>query len=966
MHTLKLVTLVLAYFLFTNWLYTQCQITDQASDFTDDFTYVDDDGPSISQGDFIEINGAIYFSANDNFNGTELWKIDGNTNEIELVKDINPGRFSSNPSNFYELNGKLIFAAYNPDYGMDIWESDGTEEGTKLIKDINPGPVNSVIYRSHKNGNVLYFTASDVANGVELWKTDGTTSGTQLVSDIRKGVLSSHPDDFESFGQQIVFSAITSDLGRELWISDGTALGTSLIKDIRVGIDDSLPSDISSNGTLFYFSANDGVNGTEVWVSDGTSDGTVLAKDISPGRTGSFPAEFTFYKDEVYFYASNNIFGQELWKGDADSIYLLKDINPGPSNGYPFRRYPYKFTEYKSKLYFSAYDDLNGTELWVTDGTSFGTKLFKQIAPGSLESSPLLFKVSENYMYFRANDGTNGTELWRTDGSIAGTIFLGNIAADDESSEPISIATLGDDVYCRATDIIHGYELWKYDNSTDELSLTGDINAVKFSGIYLMRCFDDHLYYQPYQRGCVEIFGIDTETNIITSFISNQADLSCVSLLIGAINGVHYIIASDGTNGLELWRSDGTNTGTYMVRDIYIGSRGSNIMNAVILGDKIYFSASDGIHGNELWVSDGTFSGTYLIKDLAPDGENANPNNFVANGSKVFFISQGDLWVTDGTEAGTIKLTSTRISIPTPFKDGVLFNLFSANNGWEPAYSDGTPNGTNILKDIYTGTTSSNPNRYVSLGSKAFFDAKNEQFGFELWTTDGTSEGTVLLKDINEGSFGSGIGGMIQGLNNDVVFSATTADNGFELWKSDGTAEGTVLIKDLIPGTESGRPKNFVSDGEKIYFVSEANSSVNQIWSTDGTDSGTMQITNFSECNPYFFSNNIIRICGGEPYFVNTTGNSYAEIYKVNCDPTTDCVQAETNIWDGPTAENWNQTPFYWDQKKLPTYCDDIVIPAGKSVKIDDSKIAMGRTLDVQLNASLETLQNAILDIISN
>ena len=79
-----------------------------------------------------------------------------------------------------------------------------------------------------------------------------------------------------------------------------------------------------------------------------------------------------------------------------------------------------------------------------------------------------------------------------------------------------------------------------------------------------------------------------------------------------------YFSATDRTNGVELWKSDGTASGTVMVKDINPGAGASNPSSFVNVGGILYFRAINGTSGAELWKSDGTASGTVMIKDINP------------------------------------------------------------------------------------------------------------------------------------------------------------------------------------------------------------------------------------------------------------------------------------------------------------------------------------------------------------
>lgn len=77
-------------------------------------------------------------------------------------------------------------------------------------------------------------------------------------------------------------------------------------------------------------------------------------------------------------------------------------------------------------------------------------------------------------------------------------------------------------------------------------------------------------------------------------------------------------MADDGGAGAELWKSDGTQAGTVLVKDIRPGPGGSNPEGLVNVNGVLFFRANDGVNGYELWKSDGTKTGTVLVRDIRP------------------------------------------------------------------------------------------------------------------------------------------------------------------------------------------------------------------------------------------------------------------------------------------------------------------------------------------------------------
>lgn len=290
-------------------------------------------------------------------------------------------------------------------------------------------------------------------------------------------------------------------------------------------------------------------------------------------------------------------------------------------------------------------------------------------------------------------------------------------------------------------------------------------------------------------------------------------------------------------------------------------------------GGETFFIA----RSTELWKTDGTSSGTVLVKDLGPGvGDSYVSSLHNHNGTLVFtrtdlgsdgsFFARDDdrveLWKSDGTSGGTVRVKDFGLGSTSGYSDGSYFasvngtlftNIGTPSTGNELWKSDLTEAGTQLVRDINPGPGDSSPDQFLNHNGMLFFAANDGTRGRELWKSDGTSGGTVLVKDIDPiGSVGSYPGSYPNGFvvkDGNFFFGARTSgsdgipfneDDSGQLWKSDGTTAGTVRVKDF--GPESSNTTTLLNVAGTIFGTAHTREHGAELWKSDGTESGTVLV----------------------------------------------------------------------------------------------------------------------------
>lgn len=344
--------------------------------------------------------------------------------------------------------------------------------------------------------------------------------------------------------------------------------------------------------------------------------------------------------------------------------------------------------------------------------------------------------------------------------------------------------------------------------------------------------------------------------------------------------------------GVELWISDGSEAGTYMVKDIHDFGSSSPAGFTQVNENQFIFVARDfdsetyNPSGAQrwLWVSDGTAQGTQLImecdsrfpgKSIASDAE----QYFCRVGRKVFFKADNkdknfgeELWVTDGTRAGTkmikdinierLNATSTADNALDHFtnfyNEKLFFKAFTIEEGNEPWMSDGTPEGTVMIKD--TDPTYDNNNFPKSgdvftarvYNNKVYFRGYGSATTlYELVATDMTPGNIEIISDINKNPVPTGTASSFPDLfcefDGVLFMKAQTGTDatvvspknyGLELFYTDGTDVGTVMQSDLNPGIGDNQAwEGIVVSGSMYFRAQDATPAAGTAWDLFRIDS---------------------------------------------------------------------------------------------------------------------------------
>ena len=662
-----------------------------------------------------------------------------------------------------------------------------------------------------------------------------------LVKDLDPAILnlSSYPFPYVSLGNgRSVFLAEDRETGRELWGSDGTAAGTSRLLDACAGpcsLQYTFLGPVGEQpGRRAVFFTSDPANNVyfgSLWVTGGSRNGTFLLADGLEIDQETRPV-WVPGMNLLFFVANDGVHGFELWRtdGTAAGTRMVRDLLPGSASPQPM-----ELTAFKGRLYFVANHRERGPALWMSNGTPAGTRMVRDPWVGrSDHPAPAFLRAVGPALFFFAPSPDHGFELWRSDGTRAGTLPTVDLVPGPEGPQVAGATVAGERFYFVAS-AGQGQELWTSNGTLGGTRRLTDLPA------------DDAFW------------------------------LGQLQLPVTAPGGRAAFVADDGTHGLEPWLTNGTPAGTRLL-DICPGACGSGPVLDRVHAGRLYLSADDGRRGREPWVSDGTVAGTRLLRDLCPGSCASNPDFLHPFGPRLLFTADRvgvpgtRLFRTDGTWNGTVRIAAFSEPLFALDQAGevpgaLLFTGWDPENGHELWRTDATAAGTRLVADLVgREPASSSPRHLAEVDGRLRFVARTHEGNESLlrfWESDGSAAGTVprggdlplycanelyLLTHLPGGDplficpesypaqvlwRGAESGPVrltppgvwptfvtpVAVLGSTVFFSAISSGFGFEVWKTDGTPEGTARVTDLQSGPGDATPHGFTVFQGRVWFT---------------------------------------------------------------------------------------------------------------------------------------------------
>jgi ELWxxDGT repeat protein len=896
----------------------------------DTFAITHTSGPSGLQRTYLGAAGAFAYGQGFNSTtGVELYKTDG-FSPLSLVADINPAG-DSRPDDFIGVGPTLFFTAETQALGRELWQTDGTAAGTVLVRDINPGGGWSVPGDGNRvmkvvNGT-LFFAANDGTHGTELWmETTPLTAPLALkataVSDTRISLSWTFPGDnatgfvIERSPDGTTFSPVATltDPSATTYTDDGLTASTPYYYRVYATTagSNTPPSNLASATTqplipLAPTNLTAGpVDGSATsirlaWVDHSGNESGFRIERSNDGtnfiEVATVGADVVSYQDDSLAPATTYTYRIRATNAHGDSDYSNPAAATTLTPESPFKGQPLPvpglvqaedFDNGSSTIsYFSpTVGNAGGTyrpgvKIGIQPVTSGGFVVATQggawmkysvDAPqtGGTYNVELRVAAASGGAFHVEVDGadltgpvafagTGGSATYRTVTAanipipagphVVRVVFDGSAALSFDWFRLIDAATVSTPA---APAQVQAFAL-----NGPSLDVTWSPGSTDQAGFRIYRAAGDGTGGATYAQVGWADAGDTRFTDTTVQPLSQYT---------------YYVIASNSAGDSAPSQAVTVTTLNSPARQVSATSAFNNVSRMMDAGGHLYFTVTP--NGPQLWQTDGTTAGTvaitsptvstYLLASLNGRLLYLSPD---AGGAK-----EG-LWTIDTLSGAPAELANLNIAAATPGSQPPFVSSLAVVNGvgyfqagttlWR---TDGTPGGTSPVttNQAFNGVFEGGDANGLLVFTITRLDAG--KLVTDLWRSDGTAGGTTEVHLFPGAAASSVTADGLTAFNGAVYFRANEDGAGWRLWRSDGTAGGTTFFAGVDPF-------HLTTVGQKLFYYGAfgPNETQASVYATDGTIAGTSEVKTGLTGSFAAFSGRIAEL-NGTAYFTANAG----------------------------------------------------------------------------------------------
>lgn len=628
-------------------------------------------------------------------------------------------------TNLKVVGDALYFSADDGLTGRELWRCDQNDQ-VSLVCDLYPGPIGSNPGYVYETDSALYYFGTWNDAGSErlaLVATEGSDATTRIVYTWSAEVQYQATGGIGGLGAAgtvgngLYFVLATMETGSELWhySPDFNDSKPYMLPEFLPG----RVSGMGSNGmvqyrdAILFFAAtphSDPATTIDYFLyaieKDGSSPRAIPTPEGVPFRGEQY---LHAVSDDEQLYFADVHGGPGLWSVDVERTEVRAAIEPALG-----RISTTDLLLVDAGVFVNSHSNEHGKELWFYDRATEEAHLVVDTNPGQADASPYYLARTARGIAYAAVGAGIGTEFYHYD-LIDNALREYDLNSGPNGSFPYHLKTLGNDVLFSYTGAEVGEELFRLDGETLEVSLVKDINPGPGSSEpYHTTPFNDGLYFVVQSPlGASELWktnGTESGTVVIADFAKIPLERPSDPVLIGVMDRALYFIASRSDTGRELWRIEYGDGVPRCMTDLDLGISADGSLQHAIVDGHLYFTDT-GSSQDPIWVdfNSDTLDATTLAVNPLQDTD-------------AVLYRQGE------------RIDSTGVRLSDQSEIFARWDLASGQELWLKRKDSGV---ANLLLDIAPGPASSSPSLLSNHGGTVYFLAYGNAHQKSLWCVKG-------------------------------------------------------------------------------------------------------------------------------------------------------------------------------------------------------------------------------------